>query len=788
MGTQNNTKQVRQLAGILLKNELRSKNEEKSKRLEKQWKCLEKDIKKKIREKVFKILSSKEREVRKIASRVIASIASIDLKSNEWGQVVGMLINNIKKGKSLQIVESSIMTLGYLCELSNADILKKQANIILTVIFHSLKHNKNINIKLEAIQCFYNALRFFKDNFKNKDHTNMIMRTLIKLSTSRHIRLRIASLGCIVEITFLYYGIIKYYIQYLLKITIRIANEDNEEVGKQAIEFWCTLCEAELHSRTNKKITKIQNIVKPLCRMLCKQLTRQKSIDDPLDSYDITKAAVSCLSFLCKINGETILKYIHPFITKFIKSKKWRQKEATLSACSAILTTRTGKYMKKFCDYILPFLIKYVKDKECPLIRDTSMLCMGQMIKYHSRFIISNMKIMSEILGKVLIYGLNDQKDYISQRSCWVFIEFTKKIKIYPTYQFSNNFKPFCEAIFRCINNQKSVTHSYACLGSLISLASHKNNEYIINILKNMMKRFNQSIKNRNPLMIKLICGILQKITQKLNVQIKPFADGLMKMYLTILNNTKIREAEDDIFMAIGYLIDSVENYFLRYIKIFYPILLKSLKLEKDFELCLICLQCLGLIFNSITEHPPGFCDKIINILLIKLRSKKTFVKIKPIIITIFGDVAIGIGHKFEKYFTVVIAALNSASLAKNRIKADYINNLRENLFSTYRAILDGMGREYWIKIKINPMVNPLIKFVKLICDDDCTSDMVRCHALRIVGCLVDIYGKSIKKYVCLPHIKELLSFCCKYKRNPEIQKIGLQVKKSLMAIMSPLS
>lgn len=62
--------QARQMAGILLKNTLTSKDETKQMQLHLQWKQLPEDIKKRVRVQVLNALHSSTKEARRVAAQV----------------------------------------------------------------------------------------------------------------------------------------------------------------------------------------------------------------------------------------------------------------------------------------------------------------------------------------------------------------------------------------------------------------------------------------------------------------------------------------------------------------------------------------------------------------------------------------------------------------------------------------------------------------------------------------------------------------------------------------------
>jgi importin subunit beta-1 len=60
------------------------------------------------------------------------------------------------------------------------------------------------------------------------------------------VRVREASFECLVKIAATYYDKLPPYMDTIFNLTHRAAKEDEEDVAKQAIEFWCTVCEEEI--------------------------------------------------------------------------------------------------------------------------------------------------------------------------------------------------------------------------------------------------------------------------------------------------------------------------------------------------------------------------------------------------------------------------------------------------------------------------------------------------------------------------------------------------------------
>ena len=58
--------------------------------------------------------------------------------------------------------------------------------------------------------------------------------------------LREAAFECLVKIAALYYDTLPAYMEAIFTLTQRAVSTDEEDVAKQAIEFWCSICEEEI--------------------------------------------------------------------------------------------------------------------------------------------------------------------------------------------------------------------------------------------------------------------------------------------------------------------------------------------------------------------------------------------------------------------------------------------------------------------------------------------------------------------------------------------------------------
>lgn len=84
--------------------------------------------------------------------------------------------------------------------------------------------------------------------------------------------MRETAFECLVKIAANYYEKLPAYMQDIFTLTHRAAKEDEEDVGKQAVEFWCTICEEELDLQEARPRTR-----RLLCCAVCTHHTQRTS-------------------------------------------------------------------------------------------------------------------------------------------------------------------------------------------------------------------------------------------------------------------------------------------------------------------------------------------------------------------------------------------------------------------------------------------------------------------------------------------------------------------------------
>lgn len=190
-----------------------------------------------------------------------------------WPELIPSLRSNMERQPNSGLRQSTLECLGYICEeavnLDDEDPLgQDNVNSVLTAIVQGIgKSEPDANVRLAATLALQNALEFAETNFQAQGERDFLMQVVCEGTMGPTARVREASFECLAGIAALHYSKLGPYMAEIFKLTQRAIREDEEPVAKQAIEFWCTICEEELEI---EEVASLQALAD--CSEYCKAL------------------------------------------------------------------------------------------------------------------------------------------------------------------------------------------------------------------------------------------------------------------------------------------------------------------------------------------------------------------------------------------------------------------------------------------------------------------------------------------------------------------------------------
>jgi len=779
--------QTRKLAGLILKNSLTAKDENRKIQLINKWlQQLDANLKSQIKQATLSTLAAPAREARATAAQVIAKIAHIEVPRGLWPELINHLLNNMQN-ENENLRQATLECLGYICEEIDAEVLKLQANQILTAVCKGIKDNNN-EIKLAGANAMFNALEFVKANFEKEMERNYIMQVLCEAAAIQDVKVRVAAMECLVKIAQLYYDKLAPYMQKLFNITLEGIKKDNDEVAQQAVEFWSTICDEEIYlkeeleeaeelkqppSRLSQNF--IRGALKYLIPILTETLTKQDDEPDE-DTWNVAMAAGTCLSLVATAVGDEVVPYVMPFVQQYINDQNWKCREAATLAFGAILEGPQG-YLTQLITQAIPVLISHLRQDPVVYVKDTTAWTLGRVCQLHSLTVVP---FLNDVIT-TFVASLDDSPR-VASNVCWALHNLALAFEE-ESDKNTSPLSPFFQGILQKLlatterddadENNLRVS-AYEAMDVLIQNSAKDVQQTVLAVvgvyIERLAKTFQMQVVSSDDReeiteLQSLLCGVLQVIIQKCGEGIKQWADQMMQLFLQVFSS-KSASVHEEALMAVGAIANAVEADFEKYMPHFRGFLTLGLRNYEEHQVCAVAVGVVGDISRALGPKLLPYCDEIVSLLLQDLQNPVLNRNVKPPILSCFGDIALAIGGEFVKYLNIVMNMLQQASTTTVDMNdydlVDYLNQLREGIFEAYTGIIQGLRTDGMADPHFLPYAPHVINFVGFVFSDNSRTESVTRGAVGVLGDLAHALGGQVKQALQAPFVKELLNECLK--------------------------
>ncbi|KAL8953099.1 MAG: hypothetical protein Q9222_001037 [Ikaeria aurantiellina] len=766
---------IRSAAGIALKNAFSAREYTRLRDLQSRWRDrVSADVKASVKALALSTLASKDARAGQSAAQFVASIAAIEIPRNQWPELMPSLVANVGEGND-SLKQASLVTIGYICESEDAELrdsLVQHSNAILTAVVQGArKEETNLDVRHAAIVALSDSLEFVRTNFENEGERNYIMQVICEATQSGDSRIESGAYGCLNRIMALYYDKMRFYMEKaLFGLTILGMKNQEEDVAKLAIEFWCTVCEEELAIEDDNALTQAEggtelrpyfNFSRVAAREVVPvllDLLGQQDEDAAEEDYNISRAAYQCLQLFAQAVGGDIVQAVLGFVEQHLRHADWHWRDAAVSAFGAIMEGPDEKMLEPLIKQALPVLIQMMDDSNVQ-VKDSAAYTLGRICENVSDSIDPHTHLAP--LVRSLFSGLSSNPK-MAGSCCWALMNLADRFAGEP----GGSTNPLSPHLQDSVTHILRVTESspegdaqlrmaaYEVLNAFVTNAAGdslpiiaKLSDIILQRLENTIPMQQQivSVDDRNTLeeIQTSLSSALLAIIQRLESEIKPQADRIMHALLQVLNSVGAKSSvPDTIFATVGALANALEDDFIKYMDSFAPFLYNALANQEEPALCAMAVGLVSDITRSLGSSSQPYCDTFMNHLLQILSGTTNGNQLRPAILQCFGDMAQAIGPHFEKYLSVVAQVLNQSStmtLSDGAFEMfDYFVSLREGILDAWDGAILAMkqGRAEALR----PHVDSIIKFLHLVGQDPNRSEALLRAAMGVVGDLADAF------------------------------------------------
>ena len=454
---------MRQAAGLALKNALSSRDYTRLRDIQLRWlQRVESDTKTNVKQLALQSLASKDSRAGQAAAQFIASIAAIDIPQDYWPELMPALVENVGEGED-HLKMASLMTIGFICETDDQDLrdsLVQHSNAILTAVVQGArKDESNKDVRLAAINSLSDSLEFVRSNFENEGERNYIMQVICEATQSGDNRIEASAYGCLNRIMGLYYDKMKFYMEKaLFGLTIMGMKNQEEDVAKLAIEFWCTVCEEEIAiDDDNAMATAEGSELRPFFNFariasrevvpVLLQLLTQQDEDAADEDYNVSRAAYQCLQLYAQTISGDIVQTVLGFVEINLRHEDWHFRDAAVSAFGAIMEGPDEKMLQPLIKQGLPVLIGMMDDPVVQ-VKDSAAFALGRICENVSESIDPD-EHLRPLIG-ALFAGLSSSPK-MAGSCCWALMNLAERFAGDPGCQ-DNPLSPhFSESVQRLL-------------------------------------------------------------------------------------------------------------------------------------------------------------------------------------------------------------------------------------------------------------------------------------------------------------------------------------------------
>ncbi|KAK0923251.1 karyopherin Kap95 [Friedmanniomyces endolithicus] len=761
--------QVRMAAGLALKNSFTARDYVRLKEVQNRWETqIDPSVKTQVKDYALQTLSSSDNRAGLSAAQFIASIAAIELPREQWPQLMGILVENVGSGNP-RTKQSSLTTIGFICESEDQDLrdsLAAHSNAILTAVVQGArKEEPNNDIRNAAITALGDSLEFVRTNFENEGERNYIMQVICEATQADDNRIQQGAYGCLNRIMALYYEKMRFYMEKaLFGLTIQGMKNDEEDVAKLAVEFWCTVCEEEISIEDDNSQAEgteslrpyfnfarvaTQEVVPVLLELLAKQ-----DEDAAEDEYNVSRAAYQCVQLWAQAVGSNTVAPVLSFVEANLRSEDWHYRDAAVSAFGAIMEGPDEKVLEPLVKQALPVLINMMNDSSVH-VKDSAAYALGRVCEAVPDAIDPTTHLQPLI--SALFTGLSSHPRMASS-CCWALMNLADRFAGepgHPTNALSQHFQASVQHLLQVTESTQDNqlrTAAYEVLNAFVTNAANDSVAMVASLSDVIIERLHKTIPMQQQVVSvedrltlqeiqTSLTSVVIAIIQRLEKEVMPRADGIMQLLLSLLQSLGPKSSvPDTVFAAIGALASAMEGDFEKYMQAFSPFLINALNSQDEPQLCAIAIGLVSDITRALESKVQPFCDSFMNNLLNNLRSTSLGNQFKPAILQCFGDIAQAIGGQFETYLSVVGQVLQQAagiSAQGENVGSfemlDYIVSLREGIVDAWSGIINALRAGNNTSL-LQPYIESIFQLLQTVYQDPNRTEALLRSSMGVIG------------------------------------------------------
>ena len=385
---------------------------------------------------------------------------------------------------------------------------------------------------------------------------------------------------CVAKVVELHYKhLAQSYMDALYPMTVQTITTDREDVAKQAVEFWSTLCEVELEREEEGEpsFEYMKKAMPHLIGTLLATLERQDEDGDG-DDWDLSKYASWCMNLISLTVKDPVVDHVMPYITQNVQQADWRKRDAAIMAFGNVLDgPEDTQKMATIVQQAMQLLVASLVDPNIH-VKDTTAWTLSEITRLHATAIpfqqlmplLTNLMTALDDEPRVatkccrVLHQLAEQKDEIGGGQPWLTAQIMGPVmqKVIKVVERDDGDEHNLRAGAYEALNMLVESHGEDCRGLVLELSTWVLTKLTQSLQANTLtdedRQNNQEVQG-------LLTATMNYVVKSVSAdEVKHFGDTLMQCLLQVLTQKGSPVASEEVLLCVGMFAGKLEDYFER--------------------------------------------------------------------------------------------------------------------------------------------------------------------------------------------------------------------------------
>ena len=714
--------QIRRLAGLVLKNQIEQKNFQTLSN-EQNWSNIyDENMRIQFKQILLNDLNSSSKIIRRTGSQILAKIAFIELNNKLWESIFEDFFHYLfSRPAVFYFYEGILETIDFLFQeffdgSKIFDIFRLNIKVIFEIILTPIR-DKNYGeeqLILISLKTLYTSLHFIDLKKLEESDFDLIFSLVINQVTNSCLASRVLAFEILEIMTKQYYDRIDRFISLIFDLTLITLEQDTDEVGFKAIEFWSTLADQEFQINVDSILALSEGTV-PNCYskkfiiksgsilpfILLTFIENKKILDN--EDWDGKSIVGSCLNLMIQAGPNEILPNVIEFIENKINvNSETRSKNTAVFSLIAIFDGIGSKMLYNHL-FKTTFLWLSFSENDNLELKQATFFLFGKILQT-SPFVLR--ASLDQILNTIL-KSVSEKKNKID--IYWILNEIFQSFE--PEGLLEWHLETMCSIIFNLISqsiSEGNIIHElFEIICSVILNSSIRSQSCLFLLMPSMFVALRSSflvdsfkLSETKTVIQSHLFRFLGSSIQRFGKQFSSdFISKIVELVFIIINMTKKpngeQDLEDEIIIFIGAVIQVFKKESDKLVINVASIIFEYFQKNIEHQTMAVAIGILGDICSSYLNLNGSFIKKSTFTLIELLQDERTNSETKPLILSCLGDLSFASGKDICDFQNMVIPIIKSTfeSIFKHekyfeQDTFDWILSIKESLLEILTGLV----------------------------------------------------------------------------------------------------